>query len=259
LFHFHASLDSFSAVTVLRRDHGDVRVDIQAPFAAPTGAAEVVLVRHGSCTQPPKGEEDWVLGEQNDPPLDERGRAQAIAVCRRLEQEPIGAVFVTPLRRTTETAAPLLEATPHRPQMITDLREVMVGDWENGELLRRALAGDPEYHAVMRGQRWDAIPNAEPADHFANRVWCGLNTAADTVADDTPQPKVAVVFTHSAVIAELLRQIAGSEPFAFLNVSNGSLTRVVRLPDGRWVLVSFNETAHLPLEFQPRAKPQPTR
>ena len=24
--------------------------------------------------------------------------------------------------------------------------------------------------------------------------------------------------------------------------------------DGRWVLVAFNETAHLPLDWQPRAK-----
>jgi probable phosphoglycerate mutase len=225
-----------------------MRVDVQRPFAVPLGAREVVLVRHGSCTQPPAGEEDWPLGEQNDPPLDDRGRRQAIAVCRRLEEEPIGAVFVTTLRRTTETAAPLLAATRRTADVVTDLREVMVGEWEHGELLRRGLAGDPEYHAMMRGQRWDAIPGAEPAAEFGARVRRGLETTADATGPEV----VAVVFTHSAVIAELLRQITGSQPFAFMNVSNGSLTRVVRMPDGRWVLVSFNETAHLPLEFQPR-------
>ena len=234
-------------MTVARRDHAGVRVDIQRPFAAPAGAGEVILVRHGSCTQPPAGEEDWPLGEQNDPPLDDRGRSQAVAVCRRLEEEPIGAVFVTTLRRTSETAAPLLATTGHSARVIADLREVMVGDWEHGELLRRALAGDERYHAVMRGQRWDAIPNAEPADRFAQRVRRGLETAAAAAGEDT----VAVVFTHSAVIAEILRQVTGSEPFAFLNNSNGSLTRVIRMPGGRWVLVSFNETAHLPLESQP--------
>jgi 2,3-bisphosphoglycerate-dependent phosphoglycerate mutase len=233
-----------------------VRVDIQRPFAAPPGASEVILVRHGSCTQPPPGEEDWALGEQNDPPLDERGRGQAVAVCRRLEEEPIGAVFVTNLQRTTETAAPLVAATGHRPEVIVDLREVMVGDWEHGELLRRALAGDPDYHEMMRGQRWDAIPGAEPAEQFGARVWRGLQLAADGAAR-ADSGSVAVAFTHSAVIAELLRQITGSEPFAFLNVSNGSLTRVVRMPEGRWVLVSFNETAHLPLESQPRTRSRP--
>ena len=230
-----------------------MRVDYQRPFAAPPGSREVVLVRHGSCTQPPAGEEDWPLGVQNDPPLDDRGRAQAVAVCRRLEDEPIAAVFVSTLRRTSETAAPLLAVSGHRPEVIADLREVMLGDWEHGELLRRALAGDPEYEEIMRAQRWDAIPGAEPADEFGARVWGGLETAAAGAGPDT----VAVAFTHSAVIAELLRRITGSEPFAFLSVSNGSLTRVVRMPEGRWVLVSFNETAHLPLESQPRAKRRP--
>jgi probable phosphoglycerate mutase len=233
-----------------------VRVDYQRPFAAPPGASEVILVRHGSCTQPPPGEEDWPLGEQNDPPLDERGRAQAVAVCRRLEEEPIGAVFVTTLRRTTETAAPLLAASGRRPEVIADLREVMLGDWEYGELLRRALAGDPEYQEVMRAQRWDAIPGAEPAQEFGERVRRGLETAA-AGAERAGPDAVAIAFTHSAVIAEILCQITGSEPFAFLSVSNSSLTRVVRMPDGRWVLVSFNETAHLPLESQPRARRRP--
>jgi probable phosphoglycerate mutase len=229
-----------------------MRVDHQQAFAAPSGASEVVLVRHGSCTQPPRGEEDWVLGEQNDPPLDERGRAQAIAVCRRLEDEPIGSVFVSTLRRTSETAVPLLAATEHRPRVVSDLREVMLGDWEHGEFLRRALAGDRAYHEVMRSQHWGAIPGAEAAAAFGERVRRGLETVAASACLGT----VAVVFTHSGVIAELLCQITGSEPFAFLNVSNGSLTRIVRMPDGHWVLVCFNETAHLPLEFQPRAKRQ---
>jgi probable phosphoglycerate mutase len=230
-----------------------MRVDYQRPFAPPPGASEVILVRHGSCAHTPPGGEDWPLGTQNDPPLDERGRAQAVAVCRRLEEEPIGALFVTTLRRTTETAAPLVAVCGRRPQVIADLREVMLGAWEHGELLRRALAGDREYQEVIRAQRWDAIPGAEPAKQFGARVRRGLETVA-AGGKRAGSGAVAIAFTHSAVIAELLRQITGSEPFAFLSVSNGSLTRVVQMPDGRWVLVSFNETAHLPLESQPRAR-----
>jgi 2,3-bisphosphoglycerate-dependent phosphoglycerate mutase len=232
-----------------------MRVDYQRPFVAPAGASEVILVRHGSCTQPPPGEEDWPLGEQNDPPLDERGRAQAVAVCRRLEEEPIAEVFVSTLRRAAETAAPLLAVSGHRPEAVADLREVVLGEWEHGELLRRALAGDREYQEVVRAQRWDVIPGAEPAEEFGARVRRGLETAA-AGALRAGSDMVVVAFTHSAVIAEFLRQITGSEPFAFLSVSNGSLTRVVRMPDGHWVLVAFNETAHLPLESQPRARPR---
>jgi 2,3-bisphosphoglycerate-dependent phosphoglycerate mutase len=210
----------------------------------------VILVRHGSCPQPPQDPDNPPTGPQNDPPLDEHGRHQAAAVAVRLEQEPIGAVFTTPLQRTVQTAAPLLEMKKFEATVIADLREVELGDWEHGELARRAIAGDPLFQEVMRAQRWELIPNAEAATVFAERVERGMLEAAKASGPDT----VAVAFTHSAVIAEFCRQITKAEPFAFMTVANGSITRVVRMPDGRWVLVAFNETAHLPLDWQPRAK-----
>ena len=226
-----------------------MRVDFQRPFAPPAGAQELILVRHGSVTQPPGGDGP-PIGRQNDPPLDERGRHQAAAVAVRLEEEPIAAVFVTNLRRTVETAAPLIAVRGEEPTVLEDLREVELGDWEHGELMRRAAADDPHFQRVMREQSWELIPNAETAAAFAQRVGRGLLAAAAASGPDS----VAVAYTHSAVIAEACRQVTGSEPFAFLAVSNCSLTRLVHMPDGRWVLVAFNETAHLPLEWQPRAK-----
>lgn len=231
-------------------DHAPVRVDFQRPFSAPDGAQELVLVRHGAVVSPTPVEPGRPLGRQNDPPLDERGRHQAAALAVRLEEEPIATVFVTPLRRTIETAQPLLDLKGFEPHVIEDLREVELGDWEHGELSRRAVAGDPEFQRVMREQRWELIPNAEPAAEFAERVERGIAEAAAAAAPGS----VAVVFTHSAVIAEACRIVTRSEPFAFMTVSNASLTRLVRMPEGRWLLVSFNETSHLPLEWQPRTK-----
>lgn len=207
-------------------------------------------MRHGSCPQPPLDPGNPPTGPQNDPPLDEHGRHQAAAVALRLEEEPIGTIFVTPLQRTRQTAAPLLEMKGFEPKLLVDLREIELGDWEHGELSRRAIAGDPLFQEVMREQRWELIPNAERATVFAERVGRGVLEAAAASGSDT----LAVVYTHSAVIAEFCRQVTGSEPFAFMTVANGSITRVVRMPGGRWVLVSFNETSHLPLDWQPRAK-----
>jgi hypothetical protein len=39
--------------------------------------------------------------------------------------------------------------------------------------------------------------------------------------------------------------VTGSRKFAFLYAENGSLTRLMRLPSGRWNLIAFNDTAHL--------------
>ena len=119
------------------------------------------------------------------------------------------------------------------PKLLVDLREVELGDWEHGELSRRAMVGDPLFQEVMREQRWELIPNAERATVFAERVGRGVLKAAAASGPDT----LAVVYTHSAVIAEFCRQVTGSQPFAFMTVANGSITRVVRMPEGRWVLV----------------------
>jgi probable phosphoglycerate mutase len=221
-----------------------MNVDFQRPFAAPDGAQELYLVRHGSVHHAVDGPP---IGRQNDPSLNEHGRTQAAAVAVRLAEEPISKVYVSPLRRTAETAAPLLTARGCEAGVLDDLREVELGDWEHGELARRAGNGDPEVARVMRAQRWDLIPNAEPGAAFAARVARGIGLAADAAAPG----EIAVAFTHSGVIAEACRQVTGSEGFAFLTNSNGSVTRLVRMPEGRWVLVAFNETAHLPREWQP--------
>jgi hypothetical protein len=50
---------------------------------------------------------------------------------------------------------------------------------------------------------------------------------------------------HGGVIAEACHQITGSRRFAFVATENCSITRVVRPGDGRWFLLTYNETGHL--------------
>lgn len=222
-------------------------MDFQRPFTTPGDAQAVILARHGSVALAPGFLADPPVGRQNDPPLSDAGRLQADAVGARLAGEPIAHLVVSPLVRTVQTARPLRERTGADAVVGDDLREVELGDWEHGELARRASEEDPEFERVMREQRWDLIPNAEPAASFAERIRRGIEAAADGARAGG----VAVAVTHSAVIAEACRQVTGSEPFAFLTVSNGSVTRLVRLAGDRWVLVAFNDTAHLPREWQP--------
>jgi probable phosphoglycerate mutase len=47
------------------------------------------------------------------------------------------------------------------------------------------------------------------------------------------------------VIGQLCRQATDSRPFAFVHADNGSVSRLVVLPDGRWLLRSFNDISHL--------------
>ena len=94
---------------------------------------------------------------------------------------------------------------------------------------------------MLQEERWDVIPGAEPMEAFAARVKAGMEALLERV-----QPgQVVAAFLHAAVIGELCRQATGSRPFAFIHVDNGSLSRLVVLGSGRWLLRSFNDVAHL--------------
>jgi probable phosphoglycerate mutase len=215
-----------------------VKIDFQRALTAPEGAQEVLLVRHGAC-EPPAA--DGLIDGRSNPSLNERGRAEAAAAARRLSGVPLAAVFASPMRRAAETAAQTADAHGIEVELLPDLREIYLGEWEGHGIHARGASGDPELARVFSEQNWGLIPGAESLEEFALRVRRGVEQAADAAGDGT----VSVVFTHSAVIAEFCRQVTGSEPFAFLHNSNGSLTRLFRMPDRRWILVSFNESEHL--------------
>lgn len=213
----------------------------QRAFAPPPGSTEVVLVRHGASAAAVPGEPFESLEGQADPPLAPEGERQARAVAERLAAESFAGLFVTPLRRTAQTAAPLAAITGLEPVVVPDLREVALGDWEGGQLRIRAAHGDPLFCQVIEAERWDVIPGAEPAEAFGRRVRAGLESVVAAVGPDS----VAAAVVHGGVIGELCRQATSSRPFAFVQSDNASITRLVVLPGGRWLLRSFNDVAHL--------------
>lgn len=213
----------------------------QRPFSLPRDAVEILLVRHGTSARGGEPGSRQLRDGASDPPLNDGGHAQAERLAPRLAAIGASRVFVSSLRRTAQTAEPLLRRTGDTATVVDDLREVYLGvlDGEKFELER--AAGSPVVEDVFRHQRWDVIPEAESAESFSTRVRRGL----DAVADATPHGAASIAFVHAAVIAELLAQITGSRALAFIGVENASISTVIRSGSGHWMLRSFNDTAHL--------------
>ena len=125
--------------------------------------------------------------------------------------------------------------------MVKDLREVSLGEWEGGEFRIRMAEGDPVALQAVAEERWEVIPGAETMASLAERVRAGIDAIATLSGPDV---SVAAI-VHGGVIGEACRQATGSRPFAFVHSDNGSLSRIIVLPDGSWLLRSFNDTAHL--------------
>lgn len=219
----------------------------QAPYELPDGATEVVLVRHGSSAAAVAGERFPLVDGRGDPPLSDQGHAQARSIAERLAPEGIARLFVTTLQRTHQTAAPLAEASGLEPAIVADLAEVRLGDWEGGEYRVRAGRGDPIVKQVFANERWDMIPNAESLDSLGARVRAGI----ERIVAETGPDRTAAAVVHGAVIGELCRQATASRPFAFVHADNASLSRLVVLGSGRWLLRSFNDIAHLSVRPAP--------
>ena len=189
-----------------------------------------------------------------DPALAPEGRAQAERLADRLAGHRIDAIYVTSLRRTAETAAPLAARLGIEPTVERDLREVHLGEWE-GELYRQRVAeGHPVALRMLTEQRWDVIPGAESAESLRTRV----RGALERIVAAHPDQRVVIV-CHGGVIAEIMAQVADTRrPFAFLGCDNASISHVVAFA-GRWILRRFNDTAHLErdLDREPDLDPQP--
>jgi probable phosphoglycerate mutase len=213
----------------------------QRAFAPPAGATEIAFVRHGASADAIPGQPFPLSDGHADPPLAPLGRLQAVALADRLAQEDVGALFVTGLTRTVQTAEPLAERLGVSPTAVPDLREVKLGTWEGGEFRIRVHDGDPIAMQAIAEERWDVIPGAETMDELAARVRRGVTSIVERAGPDVS----AVAIVHGGVIGELCRQATESRPFAFIHSDNTSITRLVVLPDGRWLLRSFNDIAHL--------------
>lgn len=212
----------------------------QPRFNPPPGATVLLLVRHGE-SAPAREDRPFplVLG-RGDPELAPDGVQQAKQVGARLAAAGrVDAIYVTPLRRTAQTAAPLVASTGLTPVVTEDLIEVGLGDWEGGLFRQRVAQNHPIAVRMRDEERWDAIPGAESAESLATRVKRGIAQIAATHPDQR-----VVVVTHGGVIGQIMAEAAQSRPFAFIGADNGSLSELVVTRD-RWIIRSYNDTSHL--------------
>jgi probable phosphoglycerate mutase len=208
-------------------------------FEAPPGACRLVLVRHGQSIPFRDGSPFPLADGHGDPELSPRGLWQAERVAERLAEEPIDAIYVSSLRRTHQTAAPLARHKGLEPRVEHDLREIHLGEYEGG-LIRKATAeGDPRLHKMRETGEWGHVPGAETNEQLRQRTVSVVDRIADTHADE-----MVVVFAHGAVIGALLGHAAGAHMRTFAGSRNGALSYLY-VTDHTWHIRSFNDAGHV--------------
>jgi len=110
--------------------------------------------------------------------LSERGIAQAEHVAERLDELPKKpvALYVSPLERTRETAAPIARALRLRPIAARGLLECDFGLWTGKKL--NLLAKKPEWRAVQHAPSTFRFPEGESFTEMQLRMWTTLEKIA---------------------------------------------------------------------------------
>jgi len=211
----------------------------QHVYQPPKGAVDLLLVRHGESMPARPGESFPMKDGHGDPALHPNGEGQARAVGERLKTQPLAALYVTTLRRTHQTAAPLAAHLGLTPSIEADLREVHLGEWDGGLYRIKASEDAPEFQRARVKQEWGEIPGAETTSQLHTRVRAGLLR----IAANHPDQLVAA-FVHGGVIGAAMAMACGAAPFAFNGAANGSISRLVIQGD-RMTVRGFNDCAHL--------------
>ena len=158
----------------------------------------IVLVRHGEtdCNR------DNRFQGHADPPLNDVGRAQARALAAELRGERFAALYTSPLRRASETAAILGTELGLEPQAEASLMEVDVGSWSGltrGDVEARFPDGFARW--LEYGHGWE---DGETYEKLGERVVAGLSSFGARHQHET-----VVAVTHGGPIRSALAAAEG--------------------------------------------------
>lgn len=124
------------------------------------------LVRHG---ETPQAAEGYLAGDI-DPPLTQKGHAEAAATARVASRLGLSAIYSSPKLRARQTAEPILRACGLEPILDDGLRGISYGAWE-GRKETEIKATEPEaYAAWSQDPSLTTPPGGESAFAIAARA-----------------------------------------------------------------------------------------
>jgi broad specificity phosphatase PhoE len=201
-------------------------------------ATRLLLVRHGATTL---SAEDRFAGA-TDIPLSDEGRAQAAALAEWLRDDPIDAIYCSPMRRTLETASIVAEPHSLPPVSRPALREIDHGHWEGLTRLEVESRFKDEY------ARWEE----DPFSSAPSGGECGVDVMARALPViraivEAHHDQQVVVVSHKATIRLIISSLLGFDARGYrdrLDQAPACLNVLDFKDPVRARLMLFNDVSH---------------
>lgn len=200
----------------------------------------VILIRHGQTAWNEGAGEERFRG-RTDLPLDDFGQAQARAVSRRLDNEPVAALYASPLLRTRQTAAPVADRLGLPVRAHDGLIDIDYGQFQGLTHMEAAAVHANSYRL------WRTNPGAVrfPGGESLAEVQARLLTLMEEMATCHPGQAVALV-GHQIVNKVLACTLLGLDLDKIWRVQQDTCgLDVFQKTDGGWATLCLNEVCHL--------------
>jgi len=185
-------------------------------------STRIILVRHG---KPDFPNDRLYCDDREDPCLTEEGKKQAVGAATMLSiiESNIDRVYVSPMQRARQTAAPIIEACGVPLSIEPDLKERPFGVWDG--LYFNAIERDyPEQYRAWKQDPVMFVPEGgEPINTHCDRI----RGAIQRIIGRHPGETIVVVAHVGPIrmcITEALRMPL--ESYRRLTVDYASLTRI---------------------------------
>lgn len=203
----------------------------------------VVLVRHGRTTANTAG---ILAGWSEGVLLDEHGEKQAFGVAERLAGVGLAGIVSSPLDRTQQTAAAILQrqkVTKKGPAIHLDehVGECHYGEWTGKEI--KKLAKDPLWKAVQSHPSSVTFPGGESMTAMQQRATSSIRRWNEHFGDSS----IYAVVSHGDVIKAILADALGThlDLFQRIVVDPCSISIIDYTQDRPFVLRSNDSGADL--------------
>ena len=244
LFDYNPAEHTFSLVGL--NDTCHLAASLLAPSlpSRKDGGCRILLIRHGQ-TAWNEGAGSSGTGERfrgrTDLPLDRVGQAQAHALADRLADEPIAALYASPLLRARQTLAPLAARRSLPVQSHDGLLDIDYGQFQ-GLTHSEAEASYPELYAA-----WCRTPDRVrfPGGEGLSNVQARLQVLLNDLVARYPGQTVALV-GHQIVNKVLACMLLDLELDRIWRIGQDTCgINVFQQVDKAWHTLCVNDTCHL--------------
>ncbi len=215
----------------------DATPENEGASSKPARMTYLFLIRHG--------ENEWVetgklAGRTPGVHLNEKGHQQSAGLAERLANQPITAIYSSPLVRCVETAQPLSERLGVPIHEEPGLLEVDYGEWRGGEL--KELSKKPEWQLVQMYPSGFRFPGGETLREVQSRVVGTL----ERIRQEHEGEAIAL-FAHGDILRTTLAWYLGAplDLFQRIVISTASVSVLGFHHFGPRVLL-VNETGEIP-------------